>query len=172
MLHRRALQPQAVGQRAASLDIPVSGVGVLSVGLFGEGTRGAVLYGPDSMLFADQTVATTSSVQTVMIRNIGTSDMWLFGTALQGSNPGDFAVTQASTNPCVKGAPLKGDAGGMSCSISSIASGSAYTVKLAVTTLSGNRTVITNTAWVTGGSVDPVRENNTATATTTIVGRK
>ena len=60
----------------------------------------------------------------------------------------------------------------MSCSISSIASGSAYTVKLAVTTLSGNRTVITNTAWVTGGSVDPVRENNTATATTTIVGRK
>ena len=282
--------PQAVGQRVASLDITVPGIGVLSVGLFGEGVRGAVLYGPDSMSFAEQTVGTTSSAQTVMIRNIGTANMNVRGVSFLGSNPSDFAVTQASTNACVLYAPiapnascnigvafapkaagarsgemivyiadgagslpaasvlldgtgteivsnpgadlavsfggmpsqiqvgktltyaitvknggpgtasgialsaavpagtgfagltaptgvscsspLKGDTGGVTCSISSMASGSAYTVKLAVTTLSGNRTVISNAATVTSTSVDPVKANDSATATTTVVGKK
>jgi uncharacterized repeat protein (TIGR01451 family) len=280
--------PQEVGQRSASLSVSLPS-GILSVALAGEGIRGALGYSPSSLSFADQAVGATSSAQTVTIRNTGTADFEVRSTKLQGTNPGDFVVSQPSTNACVLNAaiapnascdlgvafaptaagarsaqlaveivdqmgwiatanvalsgtgteiisnpadlavsfgavpnqiqlgktltyaitvrnggpgaasaitltaavpagtgfagltvpngvacsaPAMGDTGGVFCSIGAMASGSAYTVKLAVKTLSGNRTVISNTATVTSGSVDPVSSNNSATVTTTVIGRK
>jgi uncharacterized repeat protein (TIGR01451 family) len=93
------------------------------------------------------------------------------GIALTAAAPvgtGFAGITAPNGVSCV--GPAKGDAGAVSCSISSMASGGALTVKLAVTALS--RAVISNTATVTSTSVDPVKGNDSATATTTIVGRK
>lgn len=278
-----------IAQVWGSLDISLPS-GVISVKLAGEGLFPALLYGPDSISFVDRTVGTTSAAQTVMIRNIGTSDMYVANIKLQGSNPGDFVVVPPSTNACAKGvpivpnascdigvafaptaagprsgelavqtmnevgyasglatvlldgkgteiistpaadlavsfgavpnqvqvgktltypitvknggpgaasgialtaavpvgtgfagitvpngvscsAPAAGDTGGVFCSITSMASGAAYTVQLSVKTLSG-RMVISNTAKVSSASSDPVSGNNSATATTTVVGRK
>jgi protein-disulfide isomerase len=53
-----------------------------------------------------------------------------------------------------------------------MAVGSAYTVQVVVKTLSGNRTLVTNTASVSSASTDPVGGNNSATVTTTVNGRK
>lgn len=279
--------PSDVGQRSATLDVSLPS-GVLSVNLAGEGLRGALAYSPSSLAFADQTVGTMSSQQTVTIRNTGTADMQVWSIKLQGTNAGDFAVKAPSTNACVlnaaiapnascdigvafaptaagarsaqlvadiadmmgtigsatvalsgKGieitssadlavsfgsvpsqvqvgktilypitvknggpdaasgitltasvpagtgfaglsvptgvacsAPAVGDTGGVICSIRSMASGSAFTVQLYVKTLSGNRTVVSNAAKVTSASSDPANGNNSATVTTTVLGRK
>jgi uncharacterized repeat protein (TIGR01451 family) len=281
--------PQGVGPRSADLNITVN-ASVLRVDLSGEGTRAALDYSPLSISYGDEAVGTTGYPRLLTIKNTGTADLQVWTIKLQGTNPGDFVVSQPSTNACVLYAPiapnascdiavafapvaagtrqaylvvetvgngaligtanvllvgngtggtsnpdadvavsfgglpnqvqvgktftynimvknagpgaasgvalntavpvgtgfagltapsgvscsspLKGDTGGVSCSINSMASGSAFTVKLAVTALSGNKTVVSNSATVTSTSVDPVNGNNTATATTTIVGRK
>jgi uncharacterized repeat protein (TIGR01451 family) len=279
--------PQGVGSRDGSLSISVNS-SPLSVNLGGEGIRAALDYSPLSISYGDEAVGTTGYPRLLTISNTGTADLQVWSIKLQGTNPGDFVVSQPSTNACVLYAPIapnascdiavafapiaagtrtaylvvetvsnetligtanvllvgngtgttsspdadvavsiggapnqvqvgktftynitvknagpgaasgialsaavpagtgfagitapsgvscvgpaKGDTGAVSCSISSMASGGALTVKLAVTALS--RAVISDTATVTSTSVDPVKGNDSATATTTIVGRK
>jgi len=281
--------PQGVGPRGGGLSIAVD-ASPLAVTLLGEGIQAALDYSPSYMAYGDEAVGTTGYPRLLTIRNSGTADLQVSSTKLQGTNPGDFVVSQPSTNACVQYAPIapnascdiavafapiaggtrsaqlvvetvgngaligtanvalvgngtgiisnpdadlavsfgglpnqvqvgktlnytitvknagpgaasgitlsavvpvgtgfagitaptgvscvgpaKGDAGGVSCAINSMASGTTSTVKLAVTALSGTRTVISNTATVTSASVDPVKGNDSATATTTIVGRK
>jgi uncharacterized repeat protein (TIGR01451 family) len=174
-----AFAPIAGGTRQAQLVVETVGngalIGTATVLLVGNGT--GVISNPDADLavsfggLPNQIQVGKTFTYSITVRNVGPGTA--SGIALSAAVPvgtGFAGITAPTGVSCV--GPAKGDVGGVSCSISSMVSGTTYTVKLAVTALSGNRTVISNTATVTSTSVDPVNGNDSATATTTIVGRK
>ena len=174
-----AFAPLAGGTRQAQLVVETVGngalIGTATVLLVGNGT--GIISNPDADLavsfggLPNQIQVGKTLTYSITVRNAGPGAA--SGIALGAAVPvgtGFAGITAPTGVSCV--GPAKGEVGGVSCSISSMASGTSYTVKLAVTALSGNRTVISNTATVTSTSVDPVKGNDSATATTTIVARK
>src|SRR5207237_5966759 len=72
----------------------------------------AVSLSPSSLNFSNQNVNTTSSAQTVTLKNSGTGALTISSIALSGTNAGDFA----QTNTCPSGSSTL--APGASCTIS------------------------------------------------------
>lgn len=66
-----------------------------------------VTISPTSIVFANQTLGTTSPPQTVTLRNTGTENANIQTISLGGTNPGDFAITSTST--CENGTSLAPD---------------------------------------------------------------
>jgi hypothetical protein len=97
--------PTAAGSRTGSLTIAntLSGSPVL-VPLTGTGVPPAPIVSLSSsgVAFAIQALGTTSAVQTVTLRNVGTAALSIQTVAITGANSGDFAVVSGST--CTNGA--------------------------------------------------------------------
>jgi uncharacterized repeat protein (TIGR01451 family) len=174
-----AFAPAVAGGRSAQLVAEISDVmgtiGAATVSLSGQGVAIssnqaadlAVSFGP----VPNQIQVGRTLTYPITVKNAGpgtASNIAL--TASVPSGTGFAGLTVPNGVSC--SAPATGDSGGVFCSISSMAAGSAYTVQVVVKTLSGNRTVVTNTAYVSSGSSDPVSGNNSATVTTTVKGRK
>lgn len=88
--------PQAVGERAASLNITDNAAGSPQiVVLSGEGVNPApaVALLPGSFTFPSAMVGGTGTSQGFTLTNSGTSTLHISSIALAGANPGDFAQT-------------------------------------------------------------------------------
>ena len=95
--------PTAVGTRVGSLsitdDAPKS---PQVIQLTGTGT--IVIVSPKSVNFGNQTVGTTSSIQSVAVTNASTTTtLNISGITIGGTNPGDFAFDPTSTCPTTGG---------------------------------------------------------------------
>ena len=85
-------KPTAVGTRTASVSITDNAAGSpQTVPLTGTGT--GVSLTPSSLTFSSRSVGTTSTAQTVTLRNVGTAALTGVSTSLTGTNPGDYAQT-------------------------------------------------------------------------------
>jgi hypothetical protein len=85
-------RPTATGTRTASVSIADNAPGnPHTVPLTGTGT--GVTVTPTTLTFASRTVGTTSSAQTVTVRNVGTTALTIAGVSDTGTNAGDFNET-------------------------------------------------------------------------------
>jgi hypothetical protein len=88
--------PTASGSRSATVSISDNASdSPQSVALSGTGVTPApaVTLTPSSLSFGNQNVSTTSSAQTVTLKNSGTADLSISSIALSGTNSGDFSQT-------------------------------------------------------------------------------
>jgi hypothetical protein len=101
-------RPTAAGARTATLSIADNAAGnPHTVPL--SGTATGVTLTPTSLTFTSRSVGTTSAAQVITLRNVGTTTLTGITSALNGTNPADYA----RTTTC--GATL---AAGVSCTIS------------------------------------------------------
>jgi hypothetical protein len=90
--------PAAGGPRKALLLITDDAAGSPQrVLVTGVGT--AVSLSPSSWDFGNQDVGTSSSPQNVTLTNVGTSPVYIWGTALSGDNSGDFSQSSSCPTP-------------------------------------------------------------------------
>ena len=102
-----AFAPTAAGTRSGSLSIADNAAGSpQSVGLSGTGTAPAVSFTPSSLTFAGQALNTTSSAQTVTVKNTGTAPLSISSVTPSG----DYAV---ASQTCTASAV----AAGASCAV-------------------------------------------------------
>jgi FtsP/CotA-like multicopper oxidase with cupredoxin domain len=104
--------PKALGSRTATLSIATSDPAnpVLTVTLSGTGAAPIASVAPTTLSFGNQLLATTSAALTATVSNTGTLPLTVSGSAVSGTNAGDFARVDGCT-----GTPV---AAGGSCTIS------------------------------------------------------
>jgi hypothetical protein len=86
--------PTATGARAAAVVVTTSDpASPLQIALSGTGTQPVAAVSPTSLAFASQRIYTSSSAQTVTLRNTGTGTLAVSGTTITGANAGDFSRT-------------------------------------------------------------------------------
>jgi len=107
--------PGSAGSFTATLQVTDNAAGSpQTAALTGTGTAPpapAVTLAPNPVVFASQTIGTTSATTTVTLTNSGNATLTITGISITGTNPTDFATTTGN-NPC--GSTL---AAGASCSI-------------------------------------------------------
>lgn len=111
-----SFSPAAAGLRSASWTVTDNASGSPHTGpLSGTGTGLPIVsFSPTSLGFGGQILGSVSSPMTVLMRNIGTSNLTILTTpTLAGANPGDFFITVGSST-CVAGATVTP---GNSCTI-------------------------------------------------------
>jgi len=103
-----SFRPAALGARNAFLAI--TGAATNSpklVALSGTGTNTApaIVFDPGALVFADQVLRTTSTVQQITITNAGTAALVINSIAVNGGNAGDFLrqTTTCLTTPLAPG---------------------------------------------------------------------
>jgi len=135
--------PAASGSRTASVSITDNASGSpQTVSLSGTGTAPVASLSPTSLAFANQSVGTTSTVQTLTLSNTGNGALSITGLALTGTNASDFAQTNtcgssvAASANCTISVTFRPAASGSrtaSVIITDNASGSPQTVSLSGT---------------------------------------
>jgi hypothetical protein len=86
--------PSATGTRSATLVITDTAAGSPhSLQLTGAGIAPQFTISPTSVAFADQTVPSTSSPVTLLVRNIGSAPLHITSVTFAGTNPGDFQTS-------------------------------------------------------------------------------
>ena len=86
--------PSWTGARVGSLTITDNASPTTqTANLTGNGLAPAVAFSPSSLTFADQTISTASSSQSVTLTNNGQTALAISSLAIGGSNPSDFAQT-------------------------------------------------------------------------------
>jgi len=100
--------PAASGSRTALLSVADNSAGSpQTVSLSGTGTVASASLSPTSLSFGNQSVNTTSGVQTVTLTNGGTAALSLSSIALTGANAGAFAQTNTCGSSLAAGASCK-----------------------------------------------------------------
>jgi FlaG/FlaF family flagellin (archaellin) len=95
--------PQTTGSRTATLNISNGATNSpQTVSLTGTGEV-QVAWSPTSLVFAIQTVGTTSAAKVVTLTNNLSTALNISGISFMGTNPGDFA----QTNTCGSSVPAK-----------------------------------------------------------------
>ena len=126
-----------------------------SVALTGTGVTPApaVTLSPSSLSFSSQLVGSTSTAQTVTLKNSGTSDLTISSLALSGTNASDFA----QTNTC----PI---------SPSTLAAGTTCTISVTFTpTTTGTRNASVNIVDNASGSPHAVTLVGTGSSTSNVI---
>jgi len=89
-----AFRPGTTGTRTARVDITDDAAGSpQAISLTGTATAPAVTLTPTTVPFGAQLIGTTSSPQTVTVRNSGTAPLSISGLGVTGANASDFAAT-------------------------------------------------------------------------------
>jgi hypothetical protein len=129
--------PSAVGARGATLNVGTSDLvnPTLSSQLTGTGTAPVAVVSPTSLNFGNQKQQTTSAPQTVTLSNTGTAPLTINGTAIGGTNAGDFK----QTTTC--GASL---AAGAKCTISVTFKPTKKGTRTATLTVTDNSNAVAN----------------------------
>jgi Right handed beta helix region/Abnormal spindle-like microcephaly-assoc'd, ASPM-SPD-2-Hydin len=104
----------------------------------------AASFSPTSLLFASQTLSTTSPTQSLTLTNTGNAALTISGIALTGTNPGDFH----QSNSC--GPSL---AAGSNCTITVSFTPSANGARSATVSVSDNATGSPQTAGLSGTGI-------------------
>lgn len=143
--------PTVTGTLSANLTITDNASGspqnVGLVGTGGSGTAPAVTLSPGSLVFANQSVGTTSASSIVTLTNSGNATLTLSGISITGTNSGDFA----QTNNC--GASL---AAGISCTLNVTFTPTASGARQASVSVSDNAAGSPQTVSLTGTGTAPV----------------
>ncbi len=150
--------PGAAGARSASVSVgsndPVHPT--LTVSLAGTGTVPIAGVSPATLTFGNQTLNTTSGIQTATLSNTGTAPLTINSIGIIGTNPGDFV----QTNTC--GATL---AAGANCLINVTFTPTALGTRTASVTISSNDPVHPAlTASLSGTCNMPIAGVSTATS--------
>lgn len=134
--------PQASGIRTAMLSVSDNAQGSpQTIALSGTGSGGtpAVTLSPTSLTYASQLVGSTSTAQSVTVKNTGTGAMSISGISVGGANSSDFSQTNTCGTSVAAGtncqvnvtfAPTATGTRTATLSISDNASGSPQTVSL------------------------------------------
>jgi Putative Ig domain len=152
--------PMAAGPRKTSISVSDNASGSPhAVLLTGVGT--AVSLSPTSLNFGNQNVGTPSSSSKVTITNVGSVGINIWGTAILGTNPGEFSTTSnCPTPPVTLGA-------GLNCAVNIIftpvASGT-RAAQLAISNDGGGSPQMASLAGT--GTVPPVITSASSTAFT------
>ncbi len=146
-------------------------------------SSGAVKFSPIALAFGSQTLNTTSSAQTLTVTNTGTNNLTISSVAIGGTDPGDFAMTDAdyctganlSTNgTCTVGVTFTPSAAGSrsaSLIFTDSASGSPQTVNLTGTGLNPVPTIssLSPSSATAGAGVQTLTINGTNFVTASTV---
>ncbi|MDQ2842025.1 MAG: choice-of-anchor D domain-containing protein [Acidobacteriota bacterium] len=117
---------------------------------------------PSSVLFGNQTVATTSAVKTITLMNSGTSYLSLLAISISGANAADFL----ESNTCGAIVPS-----GATCTLSITFKPSTVTAETASLTITGNQPGSPTTVSVTGSGVAAITSGGlTLTPSSTFAG--
>jgi len=152
-----AFTPGAAGARAALLALGDGTAATpFTVALTGNGSGGgggaSVTPAPASLSFGNQTVGTTSGVQTVVLTNTGSAAFALTSVAVTGANAGDFALAPG-VNACVAGGTLA--AGGGTCALYLAFTPAAIGARNAAVTVADGGAALTVTVPLAGIGVTP-----------------
>jgi hypothetical protein len=109
----------------------------------------AVTLAPNPVVFASQTIGTTSAATTVTLTNSGNATLTITGITITGTNPTDFATTTGS-NPC--GSTL---AAGASCNIYVTFTPASAASFSATLSLADNATGSPQTVALSGSGINP-----------------
>ncbi|MGC2213906.1 MAG: choice-of-anchor D domain-containing protein [Silvibacterium sp.] len=184
-------KPTATGARSATYSITDSASTTpLAVSLSGTGTSpGSVTISPTSLSFASINVGSSSSTQSITVKNGTSSSVTLSAGMLSGTNPGDFSVSSttcgsslAASASCTASILFKPAAAGTrsaTYSITDSASTTPLTVSLSGTgtTSSGGTGTASPSSLIWGsvavgsaGGPKPVTLTNTGSSSITISG--
>lgn len=162
--------PQASGTRTATLSISDNAQGSpQTVVLSGTGSGGTpvVSVSPTSLTFADQLAGSSSTAQTISVKNTGTGALSISGISIGGANSSDFAETNTCGTTVAAGSncqvnvtftPSATGARMATLSISDTAAGSPQTVSL-----SGSGTDLSLGAASGGSTSSTITAGQTAT---------
>ena len=144
--------PSAPGSRAASVVFTDNAAGspqMIALSGTGLAPTGGVGFSPTTLSFGTQPVATTSAAQTITLNNGGSTTLSIGGTAITGSNAGDFALIAQTCGSSV--------AAGRNCTLGVTFTPSATGQRTATLTITDNASGSPQTATFTGtGSPDVI----------------
>jgi len=154
--------PAASGSRTASVSITDNASGSpQTVSLSGTGTATLASLSPTSLSFGNQSVGTTSTVQTLTLSNTGNAALSITSLALTGTNASDFA----QSNTC--GSSL---AAGANCTIAVMFTPSVTGTEAASLSISDNSSGSPQTVSLSGAGTHDVILSWTASTTPGVVG--
>jgi hypothetical protein len=148
-----AFTPGVTGARSASLTFTDSAPGgPHSLALQGRGIAPAIQLTPSAITFGDQSVGSSSALETVTVTNTGTASGTVSTVTKAGTNPGDFTLTDgcsghvlaANGGSCALGVRFVPQAGGARSAVVNVndnAPGSPHTLALSGNAVSANVTV-------------------------------
>jgi len=154
--------PAASGSRTASVSITDNASGSpQAVSLSGTGTATVVSLSATSLAFANQSVGTTSTAQTLTLSNTGNAALSITSVALTGTNASDFA----QSNTC--GSSL---AAGANCTIVVMFTPSVAGTEAASLSIADNCSGSPQTVSLSGAGTHDVILSWTASTTAGVVG--
>jgi len=141
--------PTGTGTRTGAVAITDNASGsphAISLSGTGTGTAPVVSLSATSLSFGNQSVGTTSTAQTATLRNTGNATLSITSVAVSGTNPGDFAQTNACGSSVAAGA---------NCTISVTFTPSASGTRRASVSITDNASASPQTVSLSGTGTAP-----------------
>ena len=162
--------PSAIGSRTARLDIPSDAPSSPDhVSLSGTGTQSADLAISKG---ASPNPVKTGALLTYAISVFNAGPTTASGVTVSDPLPSGTKFSSYSAGPGSCVSPAVGATGTVTCFLTSLASGSTWTITVVVKVAAAGGSTLSNTATVTSSVFDPNSSNNSATVTTKVFGRK
>ncbi|HLY41244.1 MAG TPA: choice-of-anchor D domain-containing protein [Terracidiphilus sp.] len=147
--------PTATGLANGTLTV-MSGQGNISISLTGSGVAPAVTFSAPTVTFGNQLQGTSSSAQTVNLKNSGSSSLSSIALSITGANSGDFSQTSNCGSSLTAGS---------SCTISVVFKPGGVGTRTATLSVADNASGSPQTVALTGTGIAPAVSFSSASLT-------